>query len=30
VVLGGAATIGFVLGALRLFPELRALGRLGR
>ena len=30
VVLGGAATIAFVLGALRLFPELRALGRLGR
>ena len=30
VVLGGAVTIGFVLGALRLFPELRALGRLGR
>jgi MFS family permease len=30
VVLGGIATIAFVLGALRLFPELRALGRLGR
>jgi MFS family permease len=30
VVLGGAATVAFVLGALRLFPELRALGRLGR
>jgi MFS family permease len=30
VVLGGAATIAFVLGALRLFPELRRLGRLGR
>jgi len=30
VVLGGAATIAFVLGALRLFPGLRALGRLGR
>lgn len=30
VVIGGAATIAFVLGALRLFPELRALGRLGR
>jgi hypothetical protein len=30
VVLGGAATVAFVLGALRLFPGLRALGRLGR
>jgi MFS family permease len=30
VVLGGVATVAFVLGALRLFPELRALGRLGR
>jgi MFS family permease len=30
VVLGGAATIAFVAGALRLFPELRRLGRLGR
>ena len=30
VVVGGIATIAFVLGALRLFPELRALGRLGR
>jgi len=30
VVLGGVATIAFVLGALRLFPELSSLGRLGR
>jgi len=29
VVLGGAATIAFVLGALRLFPDLRRLGGLG-
>ena len=30
VVLGGVATVAFVLGALRLFPELRVMGRLGR
>ena len=30
VVLGGVATIALVLGALRLFPDLRGLGRLGR
>jgi len=30
VVVGGAATIGFVLAALRLFPELARMGRLGR
>jgi hypothetical protein len=29
VALGGLATIAFVLGALRLFPDLRRLGRLG-
>jgi MFS family permease len=29
-VFGGAATIAFVLGAMRLFPELRRMGRLGR
>jgi len=29
-VVGGAATIGFVLAALRLFPELTRMGRLGR
>jgi MFS family permease len=28
-VFGGVATIAFVLGALRLFPELRRMGRLG-
>jgi MFS family permease len=30
VVFGGAATIAFVLGALRLFPDLKRMGRLGR
>ena len=29
VVAGGAATIAFVLGALRLFPDLKRMGRLG-
>jgi len=29
VVFGGVATIALVLGALRLFPDLRRLGRLG-
>jgi hypothetical protein len=29
VVFGGAATIALVLGALRLFPDLARLGRLG-
>jgi MFS family permease len=28
-VFGGVATIAFVLGALRLFPEVRKIGRLG-
>ena len=28
-VFGGVATIAFVLGALRLFPEVRRIGRLG-
>ena len=29
VVFGGVATVAFVLGALRLFPELKRMGRVG-